>query len=109
MLPWAQHMARDARSRTAAREPILLLRLCDPQAPYKGAWMLEQDSEGLVRASHTTFRHAPCHGCGCVIEHRYFPAHGSARAFVRHLRVHGWSIVQTGANVHALMARWDPS
>ncbi len=98
-------MNTDSKLGLAELEPAQILRLCDLQAPYKGTWMLEDDGQGLVRALHATFRHDPCHGFGCVIEHRYFPAHGSARAFVRHLCVHGWSIVQAGGNAHEWVPR----
>ena len=84
-------------------EPAQILRLCDLQAPYKGAWMLEDDGQGLVRAMHATFRNDSYHGFGCVIEHRYFPVHGSARAFVRHLCAHGWSIVHAGTKANVLI------
>ena len=98
-------MTPDGQPGLAESEPVQILRLCDLQAPYKGAWMLENDGQGLVRAMHATFRHDPCHGFGCVIEHRYFPAHGSVRAFVRHLCAHGWSIVQAGAQAYDVVPR----
>lgn len=98
-------MTPDSRCRNPEPEPALILRLSDPLAPYKGTWDLEVDGQGLVRASHATFRQDRSHGYGCVIEHRYFPAHGSARAFVRHLCVHGWTIVQAGTHAHGYLPR----
>jgi hypothetical protein len=73
-------------------DPTVLLILQDRQAPYKGSWTLESQESGLVRALHTIQRTSSC-PC-CLIEQRFFPAHGSARGFVTHLQLHGWSIVE---------------
>lgn len=78
--------------RVASSPQALLLRLQDPFALYKGDWTLEDQGSGLVCARHLTYRFAE--GPGCVIEQRYFPAHGQAGRFVGHLLLHGWSICE---------------
>ena len=79
------------------------MRLFDAKAPYRGVWALEDDGSGLLRAFHSTYRHDGELGCGCLIEQRYFPAHGSARQFVRHLCLHGWDVVEVSAAAHVLL------
>lgn len=78
-------------------DPTVVLRLVDPLATYQGSWILETQDSGLVRAMHATYRAQE--GPGCLIEQRFFPAHGSVRAFVNHLLLHGWSIVEAHRSV----------
>ena len=82
-------------------ERTVVLRLVDPFAAYKGSWILEPLESGLVRAMHTTYRTQD--GTGCLIEQRFFPAHGSVKAFVNHLQLHGWSIVEAHQGAHHLL------
>ena len=81
----------------------LLLRLQDPAALYKGVWTLEDQGSGLVRARHLT--DCSLDQPGCVIEQRYFPAHGQAGRFVRHLMLHGWSICESTPDGHLRLGR----
>lgn len=83
--------------------PGVLVRLRDPDAPYKGVWTLEDQGSGLVRARHLTYCSAV--QPGCLIEQRYFPAHGQAGRFVSHLLLHGWSICEATPAGQARLAR----
>ena len=88
---------------TLSPQPTQCIKLLDSRAPYRGVWALEDDGSGLLRAVHSTYRQSGELGFGCLIEHRYFPAHGSARQFVRHLCLHGWDVVEMNDTAHTLL------
>jgi len=82
--------------------PEFLLLLRDPLAPYRGAWVVEHQCSGLLRASHATERLDGC--VTCLIEERYFPEYGLARQFVSHLLHHGWWIAELKEGAYPLIA-----
>lgn len=67
------------------------LALRDALAPYRGTWTICADTDGCYWALHDT---ADTGSTMAVVEECSFRRRSDLSRFVRHLVLHGWSVVE---------------
>ena len=79
------------------------LALRDVKAPYRGTWMICAGTDGLYWALHET---SDERNTVDVVEECAFKERSEASRFVRHLVLHGWSVVEAPSGPGCIGLLW---